>query len=86
VATSKRTVDAITERLSEAEKAKVRRLCEPKPGTGKLSVSSAVLNKWRDTSGSGRHELYKIWADCNGDKERFLNKRLLKLCRNQYQV
>ena len=49
----------------------LRRICTPKPTSGKLEVPAAVSEKFK-RKGSGRDELLKLLEQCGGDKARFI--------------
>ncbi len=45
----------------------LRRVCTPKPMSGKLEVSQEIHRQWAN-GGSQRKALLNILAQCNGDK------------------
>ena len=59
--------------LSKTEKNKLRRICTPKPSSGRLEVPQAIANKWLDVS-KGRDEIFMMWAKCGGVKAAGLGK------------
>ena len=53
--------------LSKSEKAKIDRICRPKPGSGTLEVPENVMEMWNDI-GNGRNKVFSMWAKAGGVK------------------
>ena len=47
--------------------AMLRRICTPKPKSGKLEVSDEIHQQWRK-GGSARKELLDVLVKCDGDR------------------
>lgn len=53
--------------MSKLEKEKVRRICSPKKGTGRLEVPENVFEMWQDAA-KGRDSLFRMWCKSGGVK------------------
>lgn len=52
--------------MSRAEKAKLKRVIQPKPNSGRLEVPKDIMLKWN--SEKGKKELMDLWAKSGGVK------------------
>ena len=62
-------LDAETKKLY-ALSATLRRVCTPKPSSGKLEVSQEVYKQWKQ-NGEPRKALLKVLMNAGGDKDQF---------------
>ena len=53
--------------MSKAEREKVRRICCPKPGSGRLEVPDNIFEMWEDAA-KGRDQIFRMWAKSGGVK------------------
>ena len=52
--------------LTRADKEKVRRICTPKPTSGRVEVPKDIVDMWN--SDKGREKLLQIWCKSGGVK------------------
>ncbi|CAE7299174.1 unnamed protein product [Symbiodinium sp. CCMP2456] len=57
--------------MSKLEKDKVRRICSPKKGSGRLEVPENVFEMWQDAA-KGRDSLFRMWCKSGGVKAVFM--------------
>ena len=55
------------EKTTNALNGVLRRLCCPKPASGKLDVNPEIYAQWKK-GGEERKQLLKVLVDCKGDK------------------
>ena len=53
--------------LPKKEKEKIRRVCTPKPDSGRLEVPDNIFEMWEDAA-KGRETIFKMWAKSGGVK------------------
>ena len=56
-----------------AMSAALRRLCSPKPSSGKLEVSAEIYKQWKQ-GGTQRKALLSVFENAGGDKDFFFGK------------
>ena len=60
--------------MTKLEREKVRRICSPKKGSGKLEVPENVFQMWQDAA-KGRESLFRMWCKSGGVKAGILMHR-----------
>ena len=60
--------------------AALRRLCCPKPSSGKLEVSSEIYKQWKQ-GGTQRKALLDVFTNAGGDKDFFFGKSRCMCCK-----